>query len=129
MNEQQRVKVYFNLHKKVWSVLHMTPKGWRLWKHMPCLVLRDVTWKVSEAGRQRVIREKRKNVHAFGVGVLCLDTDMPRFDSPEWKAVRYNPYEGPFFQIEGQPTFTSEIVRFDTDRRVFACQNFVCEVS
>jgi len=34
------------------------------------VLLSDVTPKVSEAGRQRVLREKRKNVHAGMGGYL-----------------------------------------------------------
>ncbi len=32
--------------------------------------LRDVEFRVREAGRQRMLREQRKNVHAFAVGHL-----------------------------------------------------------
>lgn len=125
MNESKRVKVYFNLHKKVWSVLHMTPKGWRLFCHMPVLTLDNVTWKVSEAGRQRVLREKRKNVHAFGIGTLATICTI-RQDA-EWEAIRYNPYEMGSFQAIGQgcvgrPISKSGQVRFN-NRSVFACEN------
>ena len=50
-----KVKVYFNLHKKVWSVQTYTKgKGWRIAFHSDSgrdLVLEDVTFKVSEAAR------------------------------------------------------------------------------
>ena len=121
MNEPKRVKVYFNLHKKVWSVLYMTPKGWRLGCHLPELVLDNVTWKVSEAGRQRVIREKRKNVHAFGIGYM--QSILSPVPTGEWKKVRYNPYEMGSFQVDGQPISKSVQVKFNQDRSVFACEN------
>lgn len=120
MNESKRVKVYFNLHKKTWSILHMTPKGWRLWGHSPRVQLADVTWKVSEAGRQRVLRERRKNVHAFGIGTLLDNENAPEGD---FKPVRYNPYECGNFCVDGLPIHASKFAIFTPEKRVFSCQN------
>lgn len=60
-------KIYFNLHKKCYSVQawDTDKKGWRLYKHSNALHVKDVSMQVNEKGRQRVIKEKRKNVHAF----------------------------------------------------------------
>ena len=63
-----KVDVYFNLHKKVWSVRCVKTR--KVVLHTTELTLSDVTFKVSQAGRERVIREKRKNVHAVVRGVL-----------------------------------------------------------
>lgn len=123
-----RVKVYFNLHKKTWSILHMTPKGWRLWGHSPRVILSDVRWKVSEAGRQRVLRERRKNVHAFAIGTLMDNENAPEGD---FKPVRYNPYEctsfctfteRPYQPTLDIPLYASKYGVFTPERRVFACQ-------
>jgi len=67
-----RVFVYFNLHRKCWSVraLNGRYKG-RVVAHCDRVLLTDVEFRVSEAGRQRVLREGRKNVHAGVVGSLC----------------------------------------------------------
>lgn len=108
-----KVFVYFNLHKKCFSIkaLEGEQKG-RVIIHAESAGLLNVTFKVSEAGRQRVLREKRKNVHAGVVGDLIsyrLDVNQPpikvgqSFDS--WEdckpiAVSYNPYRaGSFFDI------------------------------
>ena len=56
-----KVEVYWNLRKKYWSVRH---KG-KVIKHTRCIRLRDVQWVVQPAGKERVRRENRKNVHAF----------------------------------------------------------------
>lgn len=86
-----RVFVYFNLHKRVFSVkaLEGLDKG-RVVAHARLVNLADVTFKVSEAGRQRVLREKRKNVHAGIVGEWILD-HFPKYDSEI--AVKYDPYQ------------------------------------
>ena len=65
------VKAYFNLHKKCWSVIACEGehKG-RVIAHCDEMQLTDVNFRVSESGRRRVLREKRKNVHAFVIGHL-----------------------------------------------------------
>jgi hypothetical protein len=85
-----KVKVYFNLHRKLFSVVALEGerKG-RVFAHADHLVLKNVRFKVSEAGRQRVLREKRKNVHAFVVGDLHDYFPSALFTTRE---ATYNPY-------------------------------------
>jgi hypothetical protein len=80
-----KVKVYYNLRKKCFSVQH---KGIVI-AHKDKLVLNNVQFKVSEAGRQRVLKEKRKNVHAYAVGDLCEDFVQLTDKTID---VTYNPY-------------------------------------
>lgn len=92
MRNGTKVKVYLNLHKTramgrpIYSVLVKTPKGWRLGGHRSRVRLKDVSFVVSETGRQRVISEQAKNVHAFVCGTL--DNSVIKGDV----AVSYNPY-------------------------------------
>ena len=59
------VETYFNLHKKLFSVRACEgPDKGRVIAHRKAVCLLNVKFKVSEAGRQRVLREQRKNVHA-----------------------------------------------------------------
>lgn len=89
-----RVRVYWNLHKKVYSVQDAATRV--VVCHAEHICLRNVTYKVSEAGRQRVLAEQRKNVHAFLVGEPhCAPFVQPDGD---WHYVRYDPYErGEFY--------------------------------
>lgn len=90
-----KAEVYWNLHKKCWSVRH---KG-RVVCHVGYAVMKDVTWVVQPAGRERVLREKKKNVHAFARGTLVLD-EKPKENS--WVYTTYNPYKkDTFYQILG----------------------------
>lgn len=82
-----QVRVYYNLHRHTFSIQHKTPKGWRVRAYADEVMLKDVTFTVSEKGRQRVIREGRKNVHAYVVGTL-VDT-LPECEVD----VTYNPYK------------------------------------
>lgn len=83
-----KVFVYFNLHKRLFSVkaLEGANKG-RVIAHVDNVSLSDVTFKVSQAGRQRVLREQRKNVHAGVVGTL-----VPMLCGTGLQ-VTYNPYK------------------------------------
>ena len=63
-----RVRVYYNLHRKCLSVMDVRTR--RVVDHRKSVVMRDVTFRVSEAGRQRVLRTGQKNVHAFVEGTL-----------------------------------------------------------
>ena len=96
-----RVFVYFNLHRKCLSVkaLEGERKG-RVIAHADMVVLDNVTFKVSEAGRQRVIREQRKNVHAGVVGELehlssntGINTAMLSIAEALYSPLKYNPYK------------------------------------
>lgn len=88
-----KVFVYFNLHKKVFSVKAMEgPHKGLVVAHVDCIALQDVIPKVSQKGRERVIKEQRKNVHAGLVGKAVL-VDIPMFDSEEYNQVTYNPYK------------------------------------
>jgi len=55
------VEIYFNLHKRVFSVRH---KG-RVIEHVKSAIVRRPKFVVQAAGRAKVLREKKKNVHAF----------------------------------------------------------------
>lgn len=85
-----KVRVYYNLRLKCLSVQAMVGKSWKVIRHAQTVSLVDVTFKVSEKGRQRVIKNKRKNVHAYICGTLV--EDMPKQD--EWMdLITYNPYK------------------------------------
>lgn len=92
-----RVFVYFNLHKRVFSVkaLEGENKG-RVVAHRAYVALTDVVFKVSEAGRQRVIAEQRKNVHAGATG-HWTDESIALDDAV---AVTYNPYKYSSFVVK-----------------------------
>ena len=60
----QKVQAYRNLHKKCWSVRHKR----KVVSHEAHVFLVHAKFHVSQAGRERVVREKRKNVHAWVEG-------------------------------------------------------------
>jgi hypothetical protein len=86
---------YRNLNKKgVWWSAKNTRTGLVEFREKR-IILRNVTLKVSEAGRQRVIRDKRKNVHAGVVGEIISARQLPKMWKPDelrWIKATYNPY-------------------------------------
>jgi hypothetical protein len=89
--------VYFNLHRKCFSIKALEgPNKGRVVAHRDAVLLFDGTFKVSEAGRQRVLRERKKNVHAGVVGhwdetgnALITVDRVTTIGTP----ITYNPYK------------------------------------
>lgn len=89
-----RVFVYWNLHRDCYSVRALTgPDRGRVVHHAAQVEIAEATLRVSEAGRQRVLRDRRKNVHAGIVGRLAQWwPDVPPTPIIGGARVRYNPY-------------------------------------
>jgi hypothetical protein len=98
------VQVYFNIRRKVFSIRAMNENGdWRVADHTTSILLDNALCVVNEAGRQRVLRTKEKNVHAWIQGTLMLYQNVDgRGMKPlalwKWKELclrelTYNPYK------------------------------------
>jgi hypothetical protein len=87
----QTVLVYRNLNQDCYYIVQ---KG-KVVAHAKKLILADVTFKVRESGRQKVLKTKRKNVHAFAKGLL-VESAMG-ITSEDFRILRarilYNPYK------------------------------------
>ena len=108
--------VYWNLHRGLWSVKALEgPNKGRVIARVPEVYLLDAVPKVSEAGRQRVLREKRKNVHAGVVGRIVEYSQLTG-----GRPVSYNPYKGPSFvyRDDGAEWKGAEVALLDSDRSV-----------
>ena len=93
-----KVDVYWNRHKECFSIRH---RG-KVIAHTPKCDLEDVEFVVNQKGRERVLAERRKNVHAFVRGYMNVE----RVDEPvggwawnyadvsyqTFRRVLYNPY-------------------------------------
>lgn len=122
-----KVFVYFNLHKKLWSVKALEgPDKGRVVARTGYVELENVKPRVSQAGRERVLREKRKNVHAglvgewVGYGVSVYNTPLPQTE------ITYNPYKSGNFYYRQEPEsdYTgsdfAELIARDGKAKVFA---------
>ena len=124
ITDGQRVKVYFNLHNKKYSaVATRGPDKGRVLGHFDRVTLRFVEFTVNETGRQRVLREKRKNVHAYAVGnVLAVDQEWSMacflrgaYERGVMRVGRlfYNPYKSDRFCANNVPVEHSYMVALD----------------
>jgi hypothetical protein len=104
----QRVKVYRNIRKQVFSVLDK--KSRRLIAHKPSLVLTNVEFMIGKAGQKRVRLEKQKNVHAYVIGDYVGTIDTHDFSISDFMLVIYNPYLTDTFIIEEEniPIFNAD---------------------
>lgn len=94
------IEVYRNLRYKnrTWSVKSKRTK--RVVARKELVLIKNPTFIVRESGRQRVLKEKRKNVHAFVLGTWVRDKaiiDLLMSKKNIMKLVTYNPYKNAFF--------------------------------
>lgn len=83
------VEVYKNLHKGLWSIR----QSGKVVAHSDYVFLKDAKFVVRPGGRARVLREKRKNVHAFVKGYVANPAIASKVSENDWKDVYYNPYK------------------------------------
>ena len=109
-----KVSVYRNLHNGLISI--KSASSGLVLGHAKSVDISGADFVVNEAGRQRVLRDKQKNVHAYVKGVLM---DVRGFTpyKERWNGgatsrgpwdtvhkvtvVSYNPYKAPHFVIKG----------------------------
>ena len=118
-----KVFVYYNLHKSCWSIkaLEGAQKG-KVIEHAKQVILFDAVPRVSEAGRQRVLKERSKNVHAGIIGKLFMhSTEVVENSSAGFKEITYNPYKFCTFvyKDDNDNPYNGSDVVYMTNRRVF----------
>ena len=108
IDTSKEVKVYKNLHNGMLSV----KQDGLVVAHVDSITLKNPSFKVSQSGRNRVILEKKKNVHAF----ICGFVESVNVESKTKKqAISYNPYKHDFFYFkadERPATLSSEQMIF-----------------
>jgi hypothetical protein len=95
----KRVMVYYNLHKKTFSVTYES----KVIMHADYVKLSDVEFRVRPGGKEKVRNEKRKNVHAFIIGDLEDFCEYPceNIPTPDSEIIAtYNPYEDDSFVLK-----------------------------
>jgi hypothetical protein len=109
--------VYFNLSKKLYSLRPCEgPNKGKVIGHCTSVSMRDVQFRVSEASRQRVLRDRQKNVHATARGIvthaigenISIDNGKeitPNHAKAKGKRVTYCPYRSGSFQTVKNDTF------------------------
>ncbi len=99
----RRVRVYYNLTRRCWSVMDAATR--RVVGHWwGAMNLTACAFVVSQAGRARVLREGRKNVHAIIEGSIGDGSPPLTYQggSADWWPVGYNPYKNTTFVVKGE---------------------------
>jgi len=80
-------------------------------------VLENARFIVSENGRQKVIKEKKKSVHAFVEGYVVHARDTDWVDDYHWSEMTYNPYKTKGFtkRATGEVCTTAKYVDIEQD--------------
>lgn len=104
-----KVAVYFNLHKDLFSVQsrHKDNYGKVLF-HCENINLSKVKFVVREGGRDKVLKEKRKNVHAFCYGTINLECKQSVKN-----LISYNPYKANHFYYvnDSSPVYSVDQIK------------------
>lgn len=115
-----RLEVYYNLHKQCLSMRRMA-RGARV-SHAHTLLLNDCLLVVQPAGREKVRREGKKNVHAFVRGYPAFirrtwadddgDLSVESMERQGYQRITYNPYKYDSFVLAdtGQPIYRASQV-------------------
>ncbi|MDP7724768.1 hypothetical protein [Mycobacterium sp. TY814] len=114
----QQVFAYRNLHRAGWSLRATDGEHAGLVvAHAGEVIIGGARFVVRESGRQRVLREHRKNVHAGVIGGVLFEEDF----HPDVR-VTYDPYRwGTFVNAEtGEPITEAVKVYLDPNGKAWA---------
>ena len=110
MSNTDRVRAYYNLHRKCFSVQDY--KTGLVVEHTDKLCFTNAMFVVRKSGNEKVKREGRKNVHAFVNGIR-----QPKWITPHlsYQEVKYNPHTMDYFKYKRVMT-TCDNLWLDVDR-------------
>jgi len=120
----KRVMVYYNLHKHTFSVTYKS----KVIIHADYVKLGDVEFRVRKGGREKVVREKSKNVHSFVIGTLidyCVYPCENLPSEPNSNIVTYNPYKYNSFVMKDteEPIYyTDEVEMINLKNKIFIAE-------
>lgn len=130
-------RIYRNLHNCLLSIQQKGPLGrWRVVGYCEKALLEQAEFKVSQAGRERVLKELQKNVHAYVVGKLVKASGFTSYKGrePETQAVSagavknyvelyYNPYMVSQFSTRDagiEPVYSSDRALVKANGKILA---------
>lgn len=123
----KKVMVYYNLHKHTFSVTYKS----KVIAHADYVKLSNVEFRVRPGGKDKVRKEKSKNVHAFVIGNLEEYCKHPCENIPEEmsdRIVTYDPYKYDSFVYKSnkEPIYTAkEVDMINKKNKLFVIQEIV----
>lgn len=115
INSKNRVRVYRNLHKD--GYVYSIRQHGLIVGHTSELNLKNCRFIVNQFGRNKVIKEKRKNVHAYIEGLISNKVN----NNCVLSLVSYNPYKNnQFVCVEsGNSVLEADFVLIKNDKIAF----------
>jgi hypothetical protein len=118
IDESRKVFIYKNLHKNCWSL----KQDGLVKAHVHELSMFDCSFRVNQKGREKVLEEKRKNVHAGISGYIDFPWDKEDIsrEGSTAKLAMYNPYKYECFvrvDNDKKPVFWSSAARLSTAKK------------
>jgi len=95
MSNTDRIRVYYNLHRKCFSIQDY--QTGLVTEHIDKLFMTNAMFVVRKSGNERVKKEGKKNVHAFVNGIRQSVWVEPKLS---YQKVSYDPYTMDFFHYE-----------------------------
>jgi hypothetical protein len=91
---QRPFRVYRNIHRGNFSIKSYVhgKYGYRVTDRGETFLMKECGFKIYEAGRQRVLKEQVKNVHAF-VESTSYEHLEEKMDVSKLREIYYNPYK------------------------------------
>ncbi len=120
----KKVMVYYNLHKHTFSVTYDS----KVILHADYVKLGNVEFRVRTGGKERVRKEKSKNVHAFVIGTLLDYCEYPCEEIPSPlsdKIITYNPYKHNSFVYKDseEPVYRAkEVDMINSQNKIFVIE-------
>ena len=96
MTKTDRVRVYYNIHKRCFSVQDY--KTGLVKRHARNISFTNAMFVVRKSGNERVKSEGKKNVHAFVNGIVV--NKYANIDNEFCFPVRYDPYTMDYFHYQ-----------------------------
>ena len=96
-------KIYWNLHKHEFSIV----QDGLVVRHLDYFEIQDCVLRVQPAGKDKVRKEKKKNIHAYVQGMPCGSMGGKSYQIGE---ATYNPYKYDSFVMvdTGEPIYEAD---------------------
>lgn len=90
IEDGQLIRIAYHLHKHCFSIRDAGTR--RVIGYADRIIIRNARFIVSQCGRTRVLRDRRKNVHAFVQGEYWSELQRLRLEDAKYREAYYNPY-------------------------------------
>jgi len=117
----KKVMLYYNLHKQTFSIIYKSLVIF----HADYVKLKDVEFRVRPGGREKVLKEKRKNVHSFVIGTLmdyCVFPCENLPSEPNNNIVTYSPHKYSSYVMKDteEPVYyANEVEMINSKNKIF----------